>query len=150
MDSLWEPYDYPEPLMTGCKGMNRPPTDEYLHNLTHMTYHGWHYCQEILVEIDFIYPYSDWEPEINKDTRVAFKQSVEDRKPLHITLYEKDGKLIMSDDYEIYYLYRELEIVCVRAIVVGHFTKKPGVEILERPFKVKKPVSVFGLRKSRP
>lgn len=142
MDDL-EPIIFPEPIISDCGHLKKRPRDDFLLNLSYLTYEGWRYCQEALVGIDLIHPYSDWVPDIDEETRAVFKKSVDENKPIPITLYEKDGKLIMSDDYELYYLYREFELYNVSAVIVGQYTENKYIGETKKPYKVKRPKEVF-------
>src|SRR5580658_8601046 len=103
----WGGWNYPEPILEDgdwLKG-KYPPDDPYLHNLAYMASHGWHYYQKAFVEMRLIHPLANYKPTIHDEFRETFDAHYEERD-MPLLLYERDGKLISSNDWEAYWLYR--------------------------------------------
>lgn len=67
-----------------------------------------------------------------------------------LLLYEKDGVLIMDDDYVAYLSYYAMEIEIVTAVIVGKF-KQPQVEVLlEGKGEMIRPIRVAKINNFRP
>lgn len=83
-------------------------------------------CQEAIVGMGLIRPYSDYRPHISNELEKSFnrRQIWGNEEPLLITLYEQDGQLIMSDDYELYWFHREGQSMTVHALILGAFTSE--------------------------
>lgn len=143
----WGGWNYPEPILADNEWADSvyPPDDLYLHNLKYMADHGWHYYQKALVEMHLIHPLANFKPKIDEEFRRDF-DAVHDDLGMPLLLYERDGKLIMGNDWKAYWLYREREDPCVPCIILGHFNEVPGVAVCDRPFMQEKPEYVLGSR----
>lgn len=137
-DSIWEEWDYAPPIISGVP-QDMQPKDWRLRDIVAQVYHGWFYCQKAVIELSLIHPHTDYKPVIDNEFREYFRARREERQPMPLTIYEKDGQLIMSDDYEAYWLYRECEVTVAHCIIIGRFTKVPGVEVYGKPFTLEKP-----------
>lgn len=140
VDELWGGWNYPKPVHE-YGSLRHPGQDGYLKHLIYMAEHGWYYCQKAFVDTAFIYPLTDYKPPVIDDEfRETFMAGYEDddiNKRLPLTLYERDGKLIMSNDWEAYWLYRELQAPSVPCILIGHFTPDSKVmAVCDKPFMI--------------
>ncbi|MDQ5913907.1 MAG: hypothetical protein QG623_526 [Patescibacteria group bacterium] len=128
------PWDYPEPIEDGQ--VLRFYADERFINLMYMAKHGWHTAQRAAVHMSIIHPRYDFKPTIDDEYRENFETLLYERKTPELVLYEHEGKLIMSRDYEAYWLYRELEIDMPSCIIVGKFTEVGDICTYDRPFLI--------------
>jgi DNA-binding Xre family transcriptional regulator len=126
------------PLHTGHY-FDSPPKDEQLLKLTEQFRAGDITCQEAFVSMKWIRPFSDYTPRISN----KFKRYIENMRqfgdnygkgPVPLVLYEEDGQLIMSADYNTYQAYREEEHMSVHCLILGSFTERRQVIALEEPF----------------
>ena len=143
-DSLFEPWDYPEPIEDGR--VLRFMADDRFVDLIYMAKHGWHTAQKAIVHMSIVHPYYDFKPVIDDEFRVTFNAWQDKRRPMTLTLYEHDGKLIMSNDYEAYWMYRERELEVADCIIIGKFSEKVDIAVYDRPFfiaseSVKSPIT---------
>lgn len=106
---------------------------DYLVGLVSNAYLGLISCTKCIVKLDLI------EPE-NLDTALKFSDErikwfmskvVDHCEPiLELLLYERDGQLIMADDYGPYLAYKALLFKEVPAVIVGDFTQdREGMKI---------------------
>ena len=141
----WGGWNYPEPIMADDEWLhgNRPPDDPHLKNLVYMAEHGWHYYQKAFVAMEIIHPFANYRPVIHDEFRETFDARYEEHgTPL--LLYEKGGKLIMSNDWEAYWLYRDREESSIPCIILGHFNQEePGIAVCNRPFLQERPDFLF-------
>lgn len=138
VDDFWGGWNYPEPIK--LLGANyHPGQNPHLKRLIYMAEHGWYYCQKATIELQIIHPWTNYKPVISDEFRETFNVRHEQKDPLTLTVYEREGKLIMSNDWETYWLYRELQVPIAYCVLVGHFSEVPGIAVLERPFIIEKP-----------
>ena len=100
-----------------------------------MAEHGWYYCQLAVIEMQLIHPWTDYQPAIDDEFKETFNARYKD-DPLTLTIYERDGKLIMANDWEAYWMYRHRQDINAVCIIIGHFSQVPGIAVLERPFMI--------------
>jgi hypothetical protein len=137
----WGGWNYPEPILSDDQWAphDRQPVDPHLKHLVYMAEYGWHYYQKAFVDMSIIHPYTNYQPFIHDEFRETFDAHYEERG-MPLLLYEKGGKLIMSNDWEAYWLYREREDPSVPCIILGHFNhEEPGIAVCDRPFMVERP-----------
>lgn len=136
----WGGWNYPDPIMADedWSHSNYPPDDPYLKHLAYMAGHGWHYYQKAFVEMQFIHPLANYKPVIHDEFRETFDAQYE-KRGMPLLIYERDGKLTMSNDWEAYWLYREREEPSIPCIILGHFKEVPGIAVCDRPYMVEKP-----------
>ena len=115
------------------------PRDARLIELLKKAYTGEITCQMAMAEMDAIKPYSDYKPDINPQYRAYFEAKARDDVPPALHTYAKDGKLIMSDDYNAYFMYNELGFHKAVCIVVGDTPDIDGVEYHGDPFVMPPP-----------
>lgn len=135
-DPVWGGWNYPTALYPLGEQL-APDQDGYLKHLIYMAEHGWYYCQKAIIEMHLIYPLTDYHPPIDPEFRDTFTARFKD-DPLPLLIYERDGKFIMANDYQAYWLYREQQVPIATCILIGQFIEEPGVAVLERPFQIKR------------
>ncbi|HVC36036.1 MAG TPA: hypothetical protein VNE40_01130 [Candidatus Dormibacteraeota bacterium] len=141
-DDLWGGWNYPKPVYENGSSWH-PGGDGHLKHLIYMAEHGWYYCQKAFVGMAFIHPLTDYRPAVVDDEfRETFMARYNDEdlnKRIPLTIYERDGKLIMSNDWEAYWLYREVQESSVPCILIGHFTPNPDImAVYDKPFMITK------------
>lgn len=119
-------------------GGDNEPHDEYLSVLLGKAYKGELDCRKAVVKLDLIKPYSDFTPNITDDYSKRFLDRYKDMTPSDLLVYEKDGVFIMSDDYNAYFMYKEIEAVNAICTVIGDTTISEGVKY-GKPFKMQMP-----------
>lgn len=134
-DGILEPWDYPEPIIK-MHVQTRPTYDGYLRELIYMAEYGWYYCQEAMLKMSLIHPLTDYRPVITDEYRKKFDKRLEDHNPIRLAIYERDGKFIMGEDWEAYWLYREREEFYAHCVLIGHFNVVPGLTITDRPYMI--------------
>lgn len=141
----WGGWNYPEPIMTDDEWAprDRQPADPYLKHLAYMAGHGWYYFQKAFVEMQAIHPLASYKPIIDDEFRETF-DAVHDKHGMPLLLYERKGKLIMGNDWEAYWLYREREDPSVPCIILGHFDQSNScVAVCDKPYMMKRPEYLF-------
>lgn len=119
-------------------GGDNEPHDEHLTVLLGKAYKGELDCRKAVVRLDLIRPYSDFTPNITDDYSKRFLDRYKDMTPPDLLVYEKDGVFIMSDDYNAYFMYKEVEAVNAICTVIGDTTISEGVKY-GKPFKMQMP-----------
>lgn len=145
----WGGWNYPEPIMRDDEWVphHRAPADPYLKELVYMAEHGWHYYQKAFVEMRIIHPLANFKPDIDDEFRETFDAHYEEHG-MPLLLYERGGKLIMSNDWEAYWLYREREESSIPCIILSHFNQEEkGIAVCDRPFKVERPDLILSNRR---
>src|SRR6266536_268115 len=89
---------------------NTEPKDEKLIGLLKQAYRGEITCTMAIAKLSALRPYSDYEPTVSDDYRKYFTEKANDGSPPTLYVYAEDGKLIMSDDYNAFTLYEELNM----------------------------------------
>ena len=115
------------------------PKDDKLMGLLKKAYMGEILCTMALAKFETIKPFSDYKPTISDAYRNDFVQQTKDGIPSPMYVYAEDGKLIMSDDYLTYYLYKELNMSDVICIVIGETPQIDGVIYHGDPYKLPLP-----------
>jgi hypothetical protein len=119
-------------------GKDTEKRDDHLMALLKRAYQGEVLCTMAIADIRTIKPYSRFKPKISDDYRRYFMEQRQTRPPaLHV--YTKDGKLVMSDDYHAYWMYKETEMSEVLCIVIGDTPVIDGVEYAGKPFRMQPP-----------
>lgn len=124
-------------IKVGFGGKN-PPKDEYMMELLSKANKGVLLCRMAAIKAEGIVPFSNYKPEIPDWYRKEFEKNISEGSFCEIFVYPKDGKFIMSDDYNSYYLHLEkgdTEILCV---VIGD-ADGPYVTLKGEPFKLPPP-----------
>lgn len=136
----WGGWNYSAPIMSDKEWTgNTPPDDSYLKDLAYMAGHGWHYYQKAYVEMKLIHPLANYKPVIHDEFRETFDAHYNEGRMMPLLLYERNGKLIMSNDWETYWLYRERKDLAVPCIILGRFNaEKQGVDVCDKPFKIER------------
>lgn len=135
-DDFWGGWNYPEPIYAESAS-HYPPSDGDLVRLIQMAEFGWYYCQKAFVPITEIYPLTAYKPTVSDEFRGTFKKRRED-DPMPLTIYEKDGKLILGTSWEEYWMYREVKAMSVPCIIIGHFTERSEIAVSDKPFMISK------------
>lgn len=86
---------------------NTEPQDHQLTELIKQAYQKKIYCRVAVVSMDNIVPFSDYEPNISEDYVQYFQERYKSGKPPMLLVYRRDdGKFVMSDDYNSYFMYK--------------------------------------------
>ncbi|MGF6108846.1 Shedu anti-phage system protein SduA domain-containing protein [Pseudomonas frederiksbergensis] len=131
------------------------PTNNYLIKLLSQAYANKVPCTRVMVPLDAVQPWDiDHALSIPEERIKAFMpHAIESGRPAYeLVLYEKNGQLIMDDDYLAYLAYNVIEIDRVPAVIIGHFSNT-AVQVLGRGFsELIPPISVSPCRQpsSRP
>jgi hypothetical protein len=133
-NELWGGWDYPSPIQILGSDYH-PGQDSNLKDIIYMAEYGWHYCQKVLVEMRVIYPLSDYRPDVSDEFRATFNARFKD-DPMPLILYERDGKLIMGNDWETYWMYRERQDIYATCVLIGHFTQIQNIVVLDKPYMI--------------
>lgn len=111
------------------------PKDERLLELLKLAYTKKIYCRMAVVTFDNIVPFSSFEPNISDDYVKYFKEKYGNNHPPSMIVYQReDGKFVMSDDYNAYFMHKRLnsdEVVCQ---VLDAETVPKGVVEASEPF----------------
>lgn len=104
------------------------PRDDHLIDLLKQAYRGEITCTMALAQMGSIKPFSDFVPVTSEQYRAYFTTKARDDVPPPIHTYAQGGKLIMSDDYNALYMYKELGFDKAVCIVIGETPEIEGVE----------------------
>ena len=115
------------------------PRDDHFIELLKRAYKGDVLCTMAKAEMDAIEPSSGFEPVISAQYRAYFESKARDDVPPALHVYAKNGKLIMSNDYNAYTMYGELGFHRAVCIVLGDTTEIEGVEYHGDPFVLPPP-----------
>ena len=113
-----------------------PPTNKFALNLIKDAYLNKIFCTKVLIQLDRIEPENlafalQVSPEIIRESMTYVVDS--GCPSIELLLYEKEGKLLMSDDYPIYLAYRALLFKEVPAVIIGEFNKE-GIKIIREGY----------------
>ena len=73
------------------------PKDDRLIDLLKLAYTKKIYCRTVIVAIDDVFPFSDYEPSISEDYFKYFKEKYESGRPPGMLVYQRDdGKFVFS------------------------------------------------------
>ena len=109
-------------------GGNNEPKDEHLMVLLGKAYQGEIMCRKAIIPMELITPFSEFTPTISEGYAERFAQDYEAMNPPELYVYEKDGKFIMSDDYQAYYMYKAVKAEHAICVVIGETTLTEGIE----------------------
>ena len=115
------------------------PRDDHLIELLKQAYKGDVLCAMAMAEMDAIKPFSDFKPTVSDQYRAYFESKARDDVPPPLHVYAKNGKLVMSDDYNAYTMYNELGFHKAVCIVFGETPDIEGVEYHGDPFVMPPP-----------
>jgi DNA-binding Xre family transcriptional regulator len=117
-----------------------PPEDTRYTELSVKAQSGMLDCQLATVTMAMMRPYSDFKPVISGEIRNEFNRVSEDIGELPITVYEYEpGHFMVSggnDNYAVYTLYREKQLLYGTCIILGLYTKTWAVGSYDKPFRV--------------
>lgn len=119
-------------------GGDNEPHDDRLSDLLSTAYRGEIDCRKAVIKLDLIKPFSNYVPTITDEYSKRFLERYKNMTPPDLYVYEKDGVFIMSDDYNAYFMYKEIEAIHAVCTVIGETTITEGVEYGE-PFKLQMP-----------
>jgi len=114
------------------------PKVDHLIDLLSKAYRGKIFCRKAVIPMELIQPFSDYVPSIGDDYMKYFLKKYEAMDPPELLVYQKGNKFIMSDDYNAYHIYKEIEAIHAICTVIGETTITEGVEYGE-PFKLQMP-----------
>lgn len=120
-------------------GENDKLKDEYLMKLLGKAYKGEIMCRMANIKMEAIEPTTDYKPMVSEDFRKHFSDKMKEGNPIPMFVYQKDGKFMMSDDYNSYYAYKELESKVVSCVVVGDVTSIKDIINIGEPFQLEAP-----------
>lgn len=120
-------------------GGNNEPHDDRLSELLKRATTGEIDCRKAAVPMDFIEPFSLFEPSINEGYFRHFIEAYKANNPPDLLVYEKDGKFVMSDDYNAYFMYKSVGAASAICTVIGESMITDGVEYGPR-FKMQLPI----------
>jgi hypothetical protein len=114
------------------------PKDEKLVALLKKAYTGEILCRMATANLSSIQPFSNYRSKISDEYRNYFtEQAIDDGgNPPALCVYAQDGKLIMSDDYSAYAMYKELNKPKAICMVIGDTPEIDGVVYHGEPFKL--------------
>ncbi len=112
-------------------GNGNSPKDEVLIKLLVKGYKGEVDCYWALIDIKAIQPFSDFRPNISGSFIDSTQQRVDGGDLPSIYVYPKGDKFIMSDDYNLYYLYLKWDFKKIPCFILGepkgkHVSDKTG------------------------
>jgi hypothetical protein len=99
-------------------------------------------CRMALVEFDFIKPFTDYKPEIDEKIKRHFLKKLQNRDFMKLLVYQEGDKFVMSDDYNAYYFYKEIDLKKIPCVVIGEIKNKKGVLKMGEEFYLEGPPSV--------
>jgi hypothetical protein len=120
-------------------GENDKLKDEHLLSLLSRAYKGEITCRRANIKMEAIKPSIDYVPTISEDLRAHFLTKAKEGKPFPLFVYQKNGKFMMSDDYNSYTLYKELEFDVIPCVVVGDINDVKDIVNLGEPFHLEAP-----------
>lgn len=92
------------------------PKDDHLMDLLKLAYTRKIYCRTAIVSIDKVVPFSDYQPTISEDYVKYFKEKYQAGRPPGMLVYQRDDdKFVMSDDYNAYFMYKQVgadKVIC--------------------------------------
>lgn len=115
------------------------PRDEHLLDLLKKAYSEEISSRYAIADMSVIRPYSNFVPDIRESFRREFRALLEDGAPPALHVYMQDGALIMSDDYNSYWMYKELGLEQAICIVIGNTPALAGVDYYGGPFHLSRP-----------
>ena len=95
------------------------PKDEYFIELFTKALKGEIDCRKAIILLSGIKPFSDYVPVVSKEYKQHFIDGYNANQPHFIYVYEREGEIIMSDDYSSYYLYKLVGANEALCIVLG-------------------------------
>ncbi len=113
--------------------------DKYLLKLLSRAYKGEKICRHANIKMESIIPFTDDEPEISEEFRSHFMKKAEEEKYIPMFVYQRDGKFIMSDDYNSYSIYKELKLDVVPCVIIGDITDVKSVVSMGELFQLEAP-----------
>jgi hypothetical protein len=130
MDISNNKYDFTE---------DTEPQDNHLIELLDKAYRGNILCRYALIDIEKIKPYSDYKPEAREYFKYNLVKRLRNGDPIPLYVYAQNDHFIMSDDYNSYYIYKEISEEQILCIVIGDTPDIDGVQYLDSPFKLSEP-----------
>lgn len=116
------------------------PKDERLMELLKLAYTKKIYCRVAVIPFENVVPFSNFEPDISDDYVKYFKEKYDGGHPPSMLVYQReDGKFVMSDDYNAYFMYRRLNSDKVVCQVLDAETMPEGVVEASEPFYLDTP-----------
>lgn len=112
------------------------PEDKELIELFKKAIKGEIFCTTAVADLDVIQPFSDYRPKVSDDYRNYFTQTAKEGNPPAMYVYVKDKKLVMSDNYNAYAMYKELDLARANCIVIGDTPKIDGVTYCGESYKM--------------
>lgn len=119
-------------------GGKHGPKDEKLIDLLRKAYSGEILCFVATIKSDYIKPFSDFKPETSAGFEKYFLDKEKTGTPPPLYVYLENGKFIMSDDFNSYYLYKKLNYQYIPCIVLGE-AESNGISVKSDPFKLPTP-----------
>ncbi len=116
------------------------PKDDRLMELLKLAYTKKIHCRTAVIPFENIVPFSNFEPNISEDFVKYFKDKYEIGRPPSMLVYQReDGKFVMSDDYNAYFMYKRFNSDKVVCQVLDAETVPEGVVEASEPFYLDTP-----------
>lgn len=117
------------------------PKDDRLMELLKLAYTKKVYCRTAIVAFDNVVPFSGYEPNVSDDYVKYFKEKYQVGQPPALIVYQRDdGKFVMSDDYNAYFMYKKLGADRVVCQVVDAENLPEGVIQSSDPYHMNLPI----------
>jgi hypothetical protein len=120
-------------------GKNDELRDEYLGELLDKAYSGKIMCRMANIKMEAIKPFTEYKPEASDEFRKHFLKKAKTGEYIPMFVYQKSGKFIMSDDYNSYFMYKELEMEIAPCVVIGNIEDMKDVVSVGDPFQLETP-----------
>jgi hypothetical protein len=120
-------------------GENDELRDKYLEELLNKAYEGKILCRMANIKMEAIKPFTEHKPEASEEFRNHFLKKAKEGNSIPMFVYRKSGKFMMSDDYNSYYMYKELGLEVVPCVVIGNIDDMKDVVNIGEPFQLETP-----------
>ena len=93
--------------------------DQKMMNLMNQAMAGKIKMCEAAIKIEGLIPLVNYKPKITQKQLEEHRQKIETYKCEYIYVYPQNDKFVISTDYELYYLYKELGFKILPCVVLG-------------------------------